>query len=382
MNRFNIKNKFVKSFLIIYTIILLISALFVLPVHDTYYYWTWSQNIQLSYLDGPPLIAYLLFITTHIFGNTFFAINIISVLCLLLSGFFIYQIIRIIRNEALATVGLLLWLTYPFASIRFIITSATLDGLEVTTSLFILYLISKLIISNNKNYIFLIGFAVGLSLLAKYNSILLITSIVLYLLINKQYRQYILCWQFIIAIIIALVIFSPVLIWNYQHDFISFTYQMHVHDWNGSGDVVNKKENYGFSGVWFYLGSCVLGTLHVLLLILAYVLYKNKTINLDGIIKLCLFSTIFIFLIWLFKSYSAHIGLNYMLILSALIIIIIASLLDATNITIKKTWVFILLCATISTVMQIDRSIVHERDKVDYQKHVVEDQQLTRPFAK
>ena len=62
-------------------LILFISAFFVFPANDSYYYWTWSKNLQLSYLDGPPMIAYLLWISTHVFGNNFFAINIVSVLC-------------------------------------------------------------------------------------------------------------------------------------------------------------------------------------------------------------------------------------------------------------------------------------------------------------
>ncbi len=376
----NLQTKQVQIFLLSYTLILLFSALFILPVHDTYYYFTWSQKLQLSYLDGPPLIAYLIYITTYIFGNTFFAINIISVICLLGSGYLIYQILKDNQNTQAATIGLLIWLTYPFASTRFIITSMTLDGIEATTSLLIIYFVNKLILSNNKKYIYLIGIAVGLSLIAKYNNILLIIALIIYMLSHKTYRQYLFSYQFIISIIIALVIFSPVLIWNYQHDFASFKYQLHVHDWTGSYDEVNNKANYGIKGIFFYLVSCVLGTLHVLLITLWYLLYKHNKQTLSPIVKICLFSSIFIFTFWLYKSYSAHIGLNYMLSLSGLLIIIIASL-ATTYISTKKIWFFILLCATISTIMQVDRSIVHDRDSVDYAKYVLNGP-LTRPFAK
>src|ERR1700677_2962050 len=39
-------------------------------VPDEAYYWVWSQHLALSYLDHPPIVAYLIRLGTALMGNT------------------------------------------------------------------------------------------------------------------------------------------------------------------------------------------------------------------------------------------------------------------------------------------------------------------------
>src|SRR5262245_57534101 len=55
--------------------LLLALAAFVRPFAAALYYWCWSRDLQLSYYDHPPMVAYLIRLSTELFGNTVFAIR-------------------------------------------------------------------------------------------------------------------------------------------------------------------------------------------------------------------------------------------------------------------------------------------------------------------
>lgn len=318
---------FLRRYVFFNALILFVFSFFIFPTTDTYYYWTWSQHLQLSYLDGPPMIAYLLWISTHVFGNSFFAIEVISLLSIYGSGFLLYKIVRLYQSNIVAWTAVALWIMYPFATTRFIAVSMTLDGLEVFFSLLIVYIALKWIITKENRYIYLLGAACGLGLLAKYNVGIVILALLVYFLSQKETRKIYLKYQTYIALLITLALFSPVFIWNYSHHWISFYYQLNSHKWVGKTGAINSHDKYGLKGVWFYLTSCFFGVLNVYLLILGYYKFFQPKIT-DNVVhenpkqrisrKCIIFLIWMISLFWLFESYTKHIGLNYMTTLSCL----------------------------------------------------------------
>lgn len=388
-------DKFMQRWLLISIFILLGFSFFIFPTTDTYYYWTWSKNLQLSYLDGPPLIAYLLWCSTHIFGDNFFAIQFISTLAIYGSSYLIYKIAKECTNDyKTALCATNLWIMYPFATTRFVAVSMTLDGLEVFFSLLLIYITFRWVRFQQPRYIYLMGLSVGLALLAKYNVIILIVGLLLYILSNSNLRKIYLSVHFYYALAIALVIFSPVLMWNFQHDWQSFSYQLNLHQWNGPKGAINSSDKQGLPGIWFYLSSCVFGVLNIFIMLIVYFSLVQKTptnIDEDDLaveyymdkpsyltwFKLrdnhynrCLVFIIgFILLFWLYKSYSAHIGLNYMVTLSALLSIILAQQLRRLKYY-KFTQLLLFLFIIISITMLLDKSRLHKSDMDNYNKYV------------
>ncbi len=370
---------FVRNFVLINILFLLVTSFFILPTTDTYYYWTWSKHLQLSYYDGPPMIAYLIWLTTHLVGNNFFALNIISVLCIIGSAFLIYKISCNFTNRSSAQLASLIWLAYPFSTTRFITISMTLDGLEVFFSLLIILFTCRLIKDYSTKNIYYLGIAVGFGLLAKYNVIILVIGIMLFFALNSHLRKIYLNPHLYAAIVISMVIFSPVLIWNYQNGWSSFYYQLNSHNWSGGAGAINSAEKHGLKGMWFYLKSCVFGVLHILLILSLYLRYKLKIrldCNLFNKLLLSVFAVIILF--WLYKSYTAHVGLNYMVTASAILMIILAQQLIQVQ---SNYWfkVILILFTIISLIMQIDRSRVHPKDMENY-NHYVKTGQIVRPF--
>jgi 4-amino-4-deoxy-L-arabinose transferase-like glycosyltransferase len=62
------------------TPVYLVLAAVLPPADDELYYWCWSERLQLSYYDHPPMTAYLIRAATSVFGDTLFAIRLPAVL--------------------------------------------------------------------------------------------------------------------------------------------------------------------------------------------------------------------------------------------------------------------------------------------------------------
>ncbi len=45
------------------------------PAEDELYYWAWAKNLQWSYFDHPPMVAWLISFSTKIFGDNLFGIR-------------------------------------------------------------------------------------------------------------------------------------------------------------------------------------------------------------------------------------------------------------------------------------------------------------------
>jgi undecaprenyl-diphosphatase len=72
---------------------------------------------------------------------------------------------------------------------------------------------------------YLWGVALGLGLLSKYTAVLLVPCQFAYLLISPTDRHWLARKEPYVALVIGAIIFSPVILWNWQHQWISFVYQ-------------------------------------------------------------------------------------------------------------------------------------------------------------
>lgn len=366
-----------------YLLLLTILCVYMVPSHDIlFYYYPWSTHLQLSYYDGPPLIAYIIRLITLVFGQNMFALNFFGVIIISLSCYVIFKIGELLQNAQLGIIAAALWLVYPFSTTRFIFITLNYDCLDNLFSLASVLFILRYLRHKNVADIYYSSLMLGVLLLAKYTGIILIFGLVIYLLLNL--RQLFRNIHFYAALLLVLVIFSPVLIWNYQHEWISFRYQLSAHSWNTSNYVVSR---YGFAGVIFYIFSDVLGVMHLILLALLMMFLGRHfplwrgckedkptmlklnsgvifgVINNHGVrLLITIIATYFVF--WLIISYFAHVAMNYLLPMDSLLIILCCYYLCRYQ-YIKVIHVFIVLFLIISIIMVVDRTFVKTIDKND-----------------
>ncbi|MEW6162959.1 MAG: glycosyltransferase family 39 protein [Nitrospirota bacterium] len=232
---------------------------------DEAHYWEWSRRLDWSYYSKGPMIAYLMHIGTAIFGDTVFGIRIMAVVFSAFNSVIIYILGKKLYDEQAGLFSAILIQIVPLFSIfgvLFTIDSPFIFFWILSLLLFWKATSNQSQISNLKSQMYwpLLGLFIGLGLLTKYTMTFFYLCAFLFLLLSKEERRLLLTKGPYIACIISLAVFSPVIIWNADHDWVTFKHtagQVHL----AEGIQISLKSFFEF------LGS-QLGVITPLLLIL------------------------------------------------------------------------------------------------------------------
>ena len=187
------------------------------------YYWNYAQHPDLSYLDHPPMAAYLIWLGTALFGTTEFGVRIGAYLSWFVTAYFTYRLTADIFARTAAWGSVLLVSVLPlYFGTGFVITPDS--TLHAAWAGFIYYLHRSLVRGAAKAWLG-VGLCLGIGLLSKYTIVLLGPGILCFLLIDRRARSWFLRPEPYGAVLLGLLLFSPVLIWNYQHEWVSFLFQ-------------------------------------------------------------------------------------------------------------------------------------------------------------
>src|SRR3989338_4254489 len=146
-------------FLAAATVIRLCLALLFPLTADESYYWLWSKHLSLSYVDHPPIIAYVNFLTTF-GGENLLMLRLGAVAITLAVSVLIYFLAREIFNERVAFWSVVLFQILPHFVVVWLTQFVELPlALFWTASIWILFRIIKI---NNSSLWVLLGFTIGL----------------------------------------------------------------------------------------------------------------------------------------------------------------------------------------------------------------------------
>lgn len=209
----------------IWWIALIIKALvaFTFPiVPDESYYWVWSHFLDFSYFDHPAMVAWLFALSKDLapLGSIvrwpFLLIGHLSLL-------FIFDIAKTYLSlEKQKLFALVLCLSPMFTFASFI---ATPDSPFIFFWCCSLWMLNRGLQTSQKKYYIGLGVALGLGFCSKYMIVLFIPSLGI-ALISHEVRNRI-KWNYVVFTFLAGLICSlPVIYWNYQHDFVSFNFQL------------------------------------------------------------------------------------------------------------------------------------------------------------
>ncbi|MGA2822299.1 MAG: glycosyltransferase family 39 protein [Bacteroidales bacterium] len=218
--------------------------------NDEVYYWTYAKFPDWSHFDHPPMVGWViqLFTLNLRFDHEFF-LRLGAVVFGTLNTWLIFLIGRKIKDSITGFYAALLFT----ASIYCFIVAGTFimpDTPQVLFWLLSLWLLvdclpDKELTKSSRIKLLLAGVTVGLALLSKYHSAFLIVGVFLYMLFYN--RNWFKAKETYLSFLIALVLFAPVIIWNYQNSFISFTFH---------------EARVGYSGMrirWDYFGTELIG---------------------------------------------------------------------------------------------------------------------------
>jgi 4-amino-4-deoxy-L-arabinose transferase-like glycosyltransferase len=203
----------------------LVAAAWTPLTFDEAYYWMWSKYLAFGYYDHPPMVAAVIRLGTMIAGDSEFGVRLVSILLALPMSFAVYRTAAILfggmRLAANATI--LLNVTLMAAVGSLIVTP---DSPLLTASSFVLFFLAKVLETGRGGWWLAVGAAVGTALLSKYTALFFGPAILIWLLLVPRLRRWLVSpWPYLGALV-ALAIFSPVILWNADHQWVSFIKQI------------------------------------------------------------------------------------------------------------------------------------------------------------
>jgi dolichol-phosphate mannosyltransferase len=195
------------------------------------YYWNYAQHLDIGYLDHPPMVAWLIWLSTSILGNTEFAVRVPAYLGWLVFAFFVFRLTTNIFDKATAYRSLLLVAVLPiYFSIGFLTTP---DAPLYVAWAGCLYFLERAFIAQRRTAWWGVGICIGIGMLSKYTMGLLGLAALVYLLVDRPAQRWLLRPEPYLAAAVAIVLFSPVLLWNLRNGWASFAFQG-PRRWSGS----------------------------------------------------------------------------------------------------------------------------------------------------
>ncbi len=191
---------------------------------DEAYYWLWSQRLAFGYYDHAPLLAWLIRLTT-IFSNAEIWVRFSGAAGTVVMSVLAWKLAREIsgRTAVAAAAAIMLNVLPLTVSGSIIITPDIPAFFFWSLAVWWLWRAAR---SEKKHYWYLAGIAFGLSLLSKYTSVLFAPCAFLALAASPEDRRWLKTPHPYAAFVLGLLMFIPVILWNAQHDWISFRFQL------------------------------------------------------------------------------------------------------------------------------------------------------------
>jgi 4-amino-4-deoxy-L-arabinose transferase-like glycosyltransferase len=192
-------------------------------IDDEAYYWLWAHHLDWSYLDHPPLIAYLIALTTRV-GDSELWVRASPLLLGAATTYVLYLFGRELFDHRAGIVAACVFQVVPVLAGGALL--ATPDA-----PLFLCWTAASRFawqaIHGRPSRWTWTGAAVGVGLLAKLSMVLLPPGLLAFLLWRLRRGDALHGRDLFRAAAVALVLFLPVLYWNAVHDWAAFRFILH-----------------------------------------------------------------------------------------------------------------------------------------------------------
>ena len=190
---------------------------------DEAYYWNYSQHMALSFLDHPPMVAWLIWLGTGIFGDNEFGVRISAFACGLIAIGYLYAFSCNLYNKSTGIRAVLLLTILPFGFAASMLM--TPDAPLVAAWMAALYYLERALIGGHRVAWVGVGIALGLGMLSKYTMGLLGVAALVFMALDPVSRRWLRHPYPYLAAVLALLFFLPVIVWNAQNEWASFLFQ-------------------------------------------------------------------------------------------------------------------------------------------------------------
>lgn len=187
------------------------------------YYWTYAQRPDLSYYDHPPMVAWLIWLGTAVFGDGAFGVRFGTWLCGIGTA---WSGLLLLRDFEVDTRGQSLWLLVSIGSPILVVAHVLANPDPPLVFFFTLTMLALWRARQGRlRWWILAGTAAGAALLSKYTAAFLAVAGLAMLVLDAPLRRQLRRPGPYVGVLVAALVFLPVVLWNLRNDFESFRFQ-------------------------------------------------------------------------------------------------------------------------------------------------------------
>jgi 4-amino-4-deoxy-L-arabinose transferase-like glycosyltransferase len=208
-------------------IVLVFSPLNLYP--DEAQYWWWAQTPDFGYYSKPPMIAWIIRLTTDLFGNAEWALRLPSPLFHGGTALLVFGIGSRTASARLSILSALAYLTLPGVS-----WSSGLISTDVPLLFFwsvALYALLRACEDRRWRWPLICGVALGLGLESKYAMLYFLVGAVLAGILAPRARAVIFGWRGLAIVAVGALLLAPNIFWNATHGFPTIAHTEANADW-------------------------------------------------------------------------------------------------------------------------------------------------------
>jgi hypothetical protein len=198
---------------------------------DEAQYWFWAQHPALGYYSKPPVVAWLIALTTRFFGDSEFAIRLSAPFLTAGVAIFVYAIGTRLYCRRIGCWAAIAYASLPGASVAAWVISPDAPLLLFWAAALYAFIRAREP-DGGRGWWLAVGVAAGFGLLAKYAMAYWIGSAVGFVLLFRSERRHF--WPLLLAIGVAIVVYAPNLWWNWSNGFVSYRHTADNADLSGS----------------------------------------------------------------------------------------------------------------------------------------------------
>lgn len=196
---------------------------------DEAYYWEWSRRLAGGYFDHPPMVAWLIAASTALLGETPLGVRALPILASGTAGLALALSARHLAGDRAARYVALTFALLPLAAAGLVL--ATPDAPLLTALSWSLYCVVRALSEDlgsaaSTRWWMLGGLAIGAAMASKFTGVFVPLALLLACLVHAPLRARLREPGPYLAVLLASLVMVPVLLWNAQHDWIAFRFQL------------------------------------------------------------------------------------------------------------------------------------------------------------
>ena len=196
---------------------------------DPSVYWFYAHHLRWVYADAPPLIGVVTWLGIALCGSHDATINMLGLSSVLLAMYFLYCLAKSMYDDNIARIAALIWLLTPTTLHVYFRWSWSYNNLILLFSMMVIYFFHEANKTRSPLYFYMTALSLAALILSQVNSVLIIISLCIPLVILPSYRSFFRNKHFYFSLLLTLAIITPYLAALSQSHFRSLTYLNNTH---------------------------------------------------------------------------------------------------------------------------------------------------------